>query len=98
VIPIHSYVEIDGQLYIDMRLVDGRDLAKLLAETGPLAPARAIDLIAQVAAALDGACWSWSQSAEREQRHGAVPRFGGLPSRVTQPIGTAAGRRLQRTH
>jgi serine/threonine protein kinase len=34
VIPIHDYGEIDGQLYIDMRLVDGDSLAMLLSEHG----------------------------------------------------------------
>ncbi len=54
VIPIHDYGEIDGRLYIDMRLVDGRDLGKLL-EDGPLPPARAVALLAQVAEALQAA-------------------------------------------
>ncbi len=54
VVPIHDYGEIDGRLYIDMRLVDGRDLGKLL-EDGPLAPARAVALLGQVAEALQAA-------------------------------------------
>ncbi|RDI48924.1 serine/threonine-protein kinase [Nocardia mexicana] len=55
VIPIHDYGEIDGHLYIDMRLVDGVSLNTVLREEAPLAPARAVDLVRQVAAALDAA-------------------------------------------
>lgn len=54
VIPIHDYGEIDGRLYIDMRLVDGSDLGDLL-KAGPLPPARAIGLLSQVADALQAA-------------------------------------------
>ncbi len=55
VIPIHDFGEIDGQLYIDMRLVEGPDLAHLLTETGPLPAHRAVDIVTQVATALDAA-------------------------------------------
>jgi serine/threonine protein kinase len=54
VIPIHHWGEIDGSLYIDMRLVQGQTLHDLL-ERGPLEPSRAVIIIDQVAAALDAA-------------------------------------------
>ena len=41
VIPIHDWGEIDGSLYIDMRLVQGATLSDLI-ENGPLEPARAV--------------------------------------------------------
>ncbi|WP_245830080.1 serine/threonine-protein kinase, partial [Mycobacterium numidiamassiliense] len=56
VVPIHSYGEIDGQLYVDMRLVEGRDLEHYIAENGGrLRADRAVAVIEQVAAALDSA-------------------------------------------
>ena len=54
VIPIHHYGEIDGRLYVDMRLIQGRDLQEVLAD-GPLEPARAVRIIEQVAEALHAA-------------------------------------------
>jgi len=54
VIPIHHYGEIDGQLYVDMRLIEGRDLETVLAD-GPLDPARAVRIIEQIARALNAA-------------------------------------------
>jgi serine/threonine protein kinase/pimeloyl-ACP methyl ester carboxylesterase len=55
IVPIHDYGDIDGRLFIDMRLVNGTDLDKLIATGGPLAPARAVAIITQVASALDDA-------------------------------------------
>lgn len=56
VLPIHGYGEIDGRLYLDMRLIEGRTLGALLSETGrPLDPAFAVQIIEQIASALDAA-------------------------------------------
>src|SRR3984885_8085911 len=55
VIPIHDFGEIDGQLFIDMRLVDGADIRTLLETDGRMAPQRAAYLVSQVAEALDAA-------------------------------------------
>lgn len=56
VVPIHSYGEIDGRLYVDMRLIEGRDLVQYIAENGGrLSPERAVAVVEQVAAALDSA-------------------------------------------
>src|ERR1700742_1049281 len=55
VIPIHDFGEINGQLFIDMRLVDGADIRTMLDEKGPIAPQRAVNLLGQVAQALDAA-------------------------------------------
>ncbi|PRI16823.1 protein kinase [Mycobacterium shigaense] len=56
VVPIHNYGEIEGRLYVDMRLVEGRDLEEYIAENGGrLSADRAVAVIEQVAAALDSA-------------------------------------------
>ncbi|HEX7827867.1 MAG TPA: serine/threonine-protein kinase, partial [Mycobacterium sp.] len=54
VIPIHDWGEIDGRLYIEMRLVRGQTLDELIAK-GPLQPSRAVAIIGQIGEALDAA-------------------------------------------
>ncbi|EUA10726.1 serine/threonine-protein kinase pknD [Mycobacterium kansasii 732] len=53
-IPIHTYGEINGRLFVDMRLIEGRDLQSVLSH-GPLPPMRAVRIIEQVAKALHAA-------------------------------------------
>jgi serine/threonine-protein kinase len=55
VVPIHDYGEINDQLYLDMRLIDGANLATVLKQTGAISPPRAVAIVRQVAAALDAA-------------------------------------------
>ncbi|MCF8590476.1 serine/threonine-protein kinase [Gordonia liuliyuniae] len=54
VIPIHDFGEIDGRLYLDMRIVHGRDLRSIL-RGGPVPTDRAVDIVGQIAGALDAA-------------------------------------------
>src|SRR6478609_9593213 len=55
IVPIHRFGEIKGQLYIDMRYVEGGDLADLIRTTGPLPPDRAVRILEHLASALDDA-------------------------------------------
>jgi serine/threonine-protein kinase len=55
VIPVYAAGEEDGHLYLVMRYVPGTDLQAVLKRDGRLAPARAADVVAQVADALDAA-------------------------------------------
>ncbi|WP_433624292.1 serine/threonine-protein kinase [Nocardia sp. CA-120079] len=52
-VPIHTFGEHDGRLYIDMEFIEGTDVSALLRDGGPLDPARAVAIIAQTAMALD---------------------------------------------
>src|ERR1700751_4315478 len=52
VVPIHDYGEIDGQMFMEMRLIEGTDLDSVLKRFGPLTPPRAVAIVAQVAPAL----------------------------------------------
>ncbi|WP_082970237.1 serine/threonine-protein kinase [Mycobacterium sp. E2989] len=52
VVPIHTYGEIDGRLFVDMRLIEGRDLATVLASSGSMPPSRAVHIVEQVAHAV----------------------------------------------
>ena len=52
-VPIYRAGQDGDALFIAMRLIEGRDLARIIADEGWLAPSRAVELVAQVADALD---------------------------------------------
>jgi serine/threonine protein kinase, bacterial len=55
IVPIHDYGDIDGQFYVEMRMIDGTSLRTILTHYGPLTPARTVAIVRQIAAALDAA-------------------------------------------
>ncbi len=55
IIPVFDAGEANGVLFIAMRFVRGRDVRTLLDNIGPLPPARAVEIVDQVASALDAA-------------------------------------------
>jgi DNA-binding beta-propeller fold protein YncE len=55
VVPVFDAREEDGELIVAMRLVEGGDLKKTIDREGPLPPERAVELLGQVADALDAA-------------------------------------------
>src|SRR5262245_39697987 len=55
VVPIYYAGEVEDQLVLAMRYVEGQDLKSLLREQGALEPARAVSICAQIAGALDAA-------------------------------------------
>jgi serine/threonine-protein kinase len=55
IVPIYQSGEADGLLFLAMRYIEGVDLRTLVAASGPLEPGRAVDLLGQVASALDAA-------------------------------------------
>ncbi len=55
VVPVYAAGERDGVLYLAMRYIEGEDLGSLLRREGPLGPDRAVQILEQVADALDAA-------------------------------------------
>lgn len=54
IVPIRAFGEVDGHLFLEMSYIEGVDLSTRL-RSGALVPARAVDVIAQAAEALDAA-------------------------------------------
>src|SRR4029453_16916084 len=54
-VAVYDAGEIDGVLFLAMQFVEGGDRARVRRREGPLEPARAADVVGQIAAALDAA-------------------------------------------
>jgi serine/threonine-protein kinase len=52
IVPIHRFGELDGHLFIDMRYIEGYDVAELIDTVGALEPSRAVSILEQVGSAL----------------------------------------------
>src|SRR5215208_2080089 len=55
IVPVYDAGESGGTLYLAMRFVEGTDLAAVLRAEGALSPQRALEVLSQVASALDAA-------------------------------------------
>ena len=55
VVPVYDAREEADELFVAMRLIEGGDLKRRIAAEGPLPPAEAVELLGQVASALDAA-------------------------------------------
>ncbi|WP_052592809.1 serine/threonine-protein kinase [Luteipulveratus mongoliensis] len=55
IVPIYHAGDDQGHLYLTMRYIDGVDLSTMIARHGPLPPADAIEIVAQIGDALDAA-------------------------------------------
>ncbi len=78
-VPVHRYGEDGGRLFLATEALEGDDLATRLVSHGALDPARAVDVVGQVARALDAA-------------HDAGVVHGGLtPERVVLLTGARPG-------
>ena len=88
IIPIYAAGEADGQLYLVMRYVDGETLGAVFKDQGPLGPADALAIFAQVAGALDAAhAHELVHRDVKPQEHPAGrERRAGPPARLSERL------------
>jgi serine/threonine protein kinase len=84
-VPVHRYGEVGGRLFVAAELVEGEHLTAVLARTGPMDPARAVDVVGQLARALDAA--SAAGLVHRDVAAGSVL----LAARPGTPTGSGSG-------
>ncbi|MCW2662977.1 MAG: pknD 2 [Mycobacterium sp.] len=66
--PSNQCGEIDGQFYVDMRLIEGTDLRAMLTRRGLLSSARTVAIVRQIAAALPQRAFSDECAAPADSR------------------------------
>ena len=86
IIPVFDAGEANGVLFIAMRFVRGRDVRTLLDSIGPLPPARAAEIVAQVASALDAAHERGPRAPRRQAGEHAARRVVGRAARPRLPV------------
>ena len=79
VVPIHGYGEIDGHLYLDMRLIDGVDARTLISREGAMQPATAV-AVAMAHRRLGG--------RRSNSQESSPVKTGPLPIATTVPMAT----------
>ena len=83
VVPIHAAGETDGDLFLAMRYVDGRDLAALLRSLGRLDPERVLSIAAQVAGSASTRRTPTASSIATSSRPTSCSRGTAVPSTRT---------------
>ena len=82
IVTVYDAGEVDGILYLAMQYIEGQDLAAVLRKDGRLRPYRAIDVIRQVASALDAAHADGPDPPRRQARQRADRGPHGVPDRL----------------
>src|SRR5918996_1379851 len=90
IVPLYDFGEVDGMLYIAMRLVDGSDLASLIKD-GPISPKRALELLSRVADLRGAGAPAWRAGRRPHRPLRADVHAVRLPDRPAAVPGAGAG-------
>ena len=95
VVPVYDAREEAGELFVAMRLVEGGDLKRRIAPGGPLPPAEAVELLGQVADALDAAHAAGIVHRDVKPHNILLEGRPGLPHRLRPRQGAGRQRRAR---